>query len=60
MPSSGMLRRMALVRSDVSEERSASINKVTRISVLGKLIFLHSVLRLIVPTLFLAYRLFSP
>jgi hypothetical protein len=32
MPSSGMLRRVALVRSDVSEERIDSIIKVTRIS----------------------------
>jgi hypothetical protein len=28
---SGMLRRMALVRTDVSEERSASFIRVTRI-----------------------------
>jgi hypothetical protein len=31
MASSGMLRRVALVRADVSEERSASIISVTRI-----------------------------
>jgi hypothetical protein len=31
MPSSGMLRRVALVRTSVSEEFSASIIKVTRI-----------------------------
>jgi hypothetical protein len=31
MASSGMLRRVALVRSDVSEELSASIIRVTRI-----------------------------
>jgi hypothetical protein len=30
MPSSGMLRRVAFVRTDVSEERSASIISVTR------------------------------
>jgi hypothetical protein len=30
-----MLRRVALVRSDVSEERSASIIRVTRIGVPG-------------------------
>jgi hypothetical protein len=30
--SSGMLRHVALVRTDVSEEHSASIIKVTRIS----------------------------
>jgi hypothetical protein len=35
MVSSGMLRRVALVRTDVSEERSASFIKVTRISELG-------------------------
>jgi hypothetical protein len=34
MPSSGMLRRVALVRTDVSEELSTSI-RVTRISELG-------------------------
>jgi hypothetical protein len=35
MPSSGMLRRMALVRTDVSEECSVSIIRVTRILELG-------------------------
>jgi hypothetical protein len=35
MPSFGMLRRMALVRTDVSEERIASIISVTRIGDLG-------------------------
>jgi hypothetical protein len=35
MPSSGMLRRVALVRTYVSEERIASIIMVTRISELG-------------------------
>jgi hypothetical protein len=34
MPSSGMLRRVALVRTDVSEELSASI-RVTKIGELG-------------------------
>jgi hypothetical protein len=33
--SSGMLRRVALVRTDVSEELSASFIRVTRIGVLG-------------------------
>jgi hypothetical protein len=35
MPSSGMLRRVFLVRTDVSEERSTSIIRVTRIGELG-------------------------
>jgi hypothetical protein len=35
MASSGMLRRVALVRTDVSEELSASFIKVTSICELG-------------------------
>jgi hypothetical protein len=35
MPSSGMLRRVALVRTDVSDERSVSIIRATRIGELG-------------------------
>jgi hypothetical protein len=35
MASSVMLRRVALVRTDVSEERSASIIRETRIDKLG-------------------------
>jgi hypothetical protein len=35
MASSGMLRHMALVRTDISEELSASIIRVTRIAELG-------------------------
>jgi hypothetical protein len=35
IPSSGISRRVALVRTDVSEERMASVNKVTRIGELG-------------------------
>jgi hypothetical protein len=35
MASSGMLRRVALVRTDVSEELSASFIRVTRLDELG-------------------------
>jgi hypothetical protein len=35
MPSSGMLRHVALVRTDVSEEPGASFIRVTRIGKLG-------------------------
>jgi hypothetical protein len=35
MPSSEMLCRVALIRTDVSEDRSASIIRVTRIGELG-------------------------
>jgi hypothetical protein len=38
MASSGMLRRVTLVRTDVSEELSASIISVTRIAELGTLL----------------------
>jgi hypothetical protein len=61
MLSSGMLRRVALVRTDVSEERSASFITMTRIGELGTtiavtsnrrflshLVFLRSVRRLLV------------
>jgi hypothetical protein len=47
MVSSGMLRRGALVKINVSEERSASFIRVTRIVELG-LVFLRSVRRLLV------------
>jgi hypothetical protein len=53
MASSGMLRRVALVRTDVSEERSDSFIRVTTIGELGTtlavtLVFLRSVSRLLV------------
>jgi hypothetical protein len=42
MASSGMLRHVALVRTDVSEEPSASIIRVTRIGELGTTLALTS------------------
>jgi hypothetical protein len=36
MASSGLLRRVSLVRTDVSEELGLSFNRVTRIGELGK------------------------
>jgi hypothetical protein len=42
MTSSGMLRRVALVRTDVSEETSAFIIKVTRIGELGTMLAVTS------------------
>jgi hypothetical protein len=36
MAYSGMLRRVGLVRTDVSEERSAPVIRVTRIGELGE------------------------
>jgi hypothetical protein len=52
MVSSGMLRHVALVRTDILEELSASFIRVTRIGELGTTLavtsklFLHSVRRL--------------
>jgi hypothetical protein len=48
MAYSGMLRRVALVRADVSEELGASIIWVTRIGELGTTLAVTSVRRLLV------------
>jgi hypothetical protein len=42
MPSSGMLRRVTLVRTDILEELSPSFIRVTRISELGTTIVVTS------------------
>jgi hypothetical protein len=42
MASSGMLRRVALVRTDISDERSASFIRVARIGELGTTLALTS------------------
>jgi hypothetical protein len=48
MASSGMLRRVALVRADVSEELSTSFIRVTRIGELATTLAVTSVCRLLV------------
>jgi hypothetical protein len=48
MASSGILRRVALVRTDVAEELSDSIIRVTRIGELGTTLAVTSVRRLLV------------
>jgi hypothetical protein len=48
MASSGILRRVALVRTEVSEKLRASIIRVTRIGELGTLAVTSSVRRLLV------------
>jgi hypothetical protein len=55
MTSSGMLRRVALVRPDVSEERSASIIRVTRISELGTTLAVTSNRRLLRISLYILH-----
>jgi hypothetical protein len=62
MASSGILHRVALVRTDVSEELSASIIRVTRIGELGTtvIVFLRSVRWLLVTATFLVHRFLSP
>jgi hypothetical protein len=45
MASSGMLRRVALIRTDVSVELSASIIRLTRIGELGTTLAVTSIRR---------------
>jgi hypothetical protein len=59
MLSSGMLRRVTLVRVDVSEERSASFIRVTRIGELGTILAATSNRRTLL-VLFLFHRFLSP
>jgi hypothetical protein len=57
--SSGMLRRVARVRTDVSEERSVSIIRVTRISEVGTTLAVTGNQRTLL-TFFLTHRFLSP
>jgi hypothetical protein len=59
MASSGMLRRVAPVRTDVSEEISASIFRVTRIGELGTLAVTSNPIASY-GKLFLVHRFLSP
>jgi hypothetical protein len=43
LESSGMVRSVAVVRTDVSEERSASVIRVTRMGELGTFFFVACV-----------------
>jgi hypothetical protein len=58
MVSTGMLRRVALVRTDVTEELSASFIMVTRIGELGTTLAVTSNRRTL--ALFLVHRFLSP
>jgi hypothetical protein len=59
MVSSGMLRRVVLIRTDVSVELSASFIRVTRISELGTTLGLTSNRRKLQLVLFLVHTFLS-
>jgi hypothetical protein len=50
MPSSGILRRVDIVRTDVSEERTASIIRVTRIDELRTTLAVTLMMEAILPS----------
>jgi hypothetical protein len=61
MVSSAMLRRVALVRTDVSRERGTSVIRVIRIGELGTMLALTSVRRLLVTAIVVpSSRFLSP
>jgi hypothetical protein len=60
MAYSGMLCRVVLVRTDVSEELGASIIRVTGIGELGTPLVVSSNRRTLRLTLFLIHRFLSP
>jgi hypothetical protein len=60
LASSEMLRSVALVRTDVSEELSASVIRLTRMGELGKFFFVACVGCYLELALFLVQRFLSP
>jgi hypothetical protein len=57
---SGMLRRVSIVRTDVSEKLSASFIKVTKIGELGTTLAVTSNRRTLQLALFLVHRFLPP
>jgi hypothetical protein len=60
MTSSGMLRSVALVRTDISEELNASFIRVTRLGELGTMLAVTSNRRTLRRNTFLVHQFFSP
>jgi hypothetical protein len=60
MASSGMLRPVALLRTDVPEELGASFIRVTRIGEIGTTLDVTSNRHTLRVTLFLVHRFLSP